>query len=493
MRDLWLEHLQLRLPQRPDALLGERLYGCIRQAILDGVFATGSRLPASRELAQGLGISRNTVTKVFDQLLVEGFLTARVGSGTFVADLDSAYPLRQPGGALPDASSDAPTGLSRRGAALIEHASASVRQWGAFMPGVPDVRLFPHARLQRRLATLSATAAPGMLSYPEQGGDPQLRRALANHLTLVRGVHCAPERILITEGLHQGIDLISRLLADPGDLAWLEEPGYWGIRRLLEINGLDTQPVAVDDEGMRPEEPFGRTPRLIFTTPSHHYPLGAVMSIQRRRQLLDLARRFDALIVEDDYDSEFRYSGSPIPSLQGLEPGAPVIYAGTFSKTIYPGLRIAYLVLPEALAEGFSSAYLDLHRGGHGLTQRALAEFIDSGEYARHVRRMRSVYGRRREQLSSLIDARFGASLLPADARDRAGLHLVLQLPDAVDDVALAGEAAAQGVLVRPLSRYYTGQTVRRGLMLGYASVDESEMRAPFERLAACIERAMAE
>lgn len=486
MSDLWIDHLQLSLPLRHEQRLNERLYGAIREAILTQVFAPGARLPASRTLADGLGISRNTVTRVFDQLLIEGFVTTRIGAGTFVSVLED--PGHSVSATSPQATTDVANDLlSQRGQRLVEHSSAAVHQWGAFMPGVPDVRLFPSARLQRDMVRLARTATPTLYSYPGQGGDPLLREALAQHLNVTRGVRCDPRQILIVEGAHQGLDLITRLLTDPGDLAWVEEPGYWGIRRLLDINSVVASSVPVDGEGMCIDAQAGPSPRLIFTTPSHHYPLGSVMSIQRRRQLLAYARTYQSLIIEDDYDSEFRYTSSPVPALQGLEPDAPVIYVGTFSKTIYPGLRIAYLVLPKNLLGSFERAYLDLHRGGHGLLQRALGEFIQRGDYARHIRRVRGIYGRRRDYLASLIETRFGADMLPLEARDSAGLHLTLPLPQTVDDSAITQRAAERQVLVRPLSRYYQTPNQQRGLLLGYACVAEDEMDKPFNALAECM------
>ncbi|MGJ8516251.1 MocR-like pyridoxine biosynthesis transcription factor PdxR [Carnimonas bestiolae] len=488
MYELWIDLLQLTLPERTERCLNERLYGAIRDAILNRTFNAGARLPASRELAAGLGISRNTVTRVFDQLMIEGFVETQIGSGTYVADVQGSV---EKSATSVNGISAAPLRLSERGAALASHSSAAVKQWGAFMPGVPDVRLFPHARLQKRVARVLHAASPGVLSYPEQAGSPVLREALVKHLRVARGLQCDPSQIVIVEGAHQGIDLIIRLLADVGDSAWLEEPGYWGIRRLLEINGVQAHPVPVDDEGITLPKQSTPPPRLIFTTPSHHYPLGAVMSIQRRRQLLAYARQHQAIIIEDDYDSEFRYTGSPVPALSGLEADAPVIYVGTFSKTICPNLRVAYMVLPQALSDYFQRAYLDVYRGGHTATQQALGEFIESGEYAQHIRRMRGVYGRRRDALSGLVEARFGSQLLSKEASDSAGLHLTLRLPPFIDDADLARAVAQQGVLTRPLSRYYLGQSLSRGLLLGYACVSEDEMIQPFDALAECVAKVL--
>ncbi|WP_256744064.1 aminotransferase-like domain-containing protein, partial [Cronobacter sakazakii] len=264
---------------------------------------------------------------------------------------------------------------------------------------------------------------------------------------------------------------------------------YWGIRHVLQMNEVNITPVTVDRAGMVPPESAGTPPRLIFVTPSHQYPLGAVMSLERRQRLLTLARQTGSWIVEDDYDSEFRFSGQPIPALQGLVADPPVIYIGTFSKTLYPGLRIGYVVLPRALAHEMKTAHAELYRGGHSIIQAALAEFIEAGHYSAHIRRMRLLYGRRRACLTTLITRYLGPEAL-SDFSDNAGLHLVLNLPDDADDVEIARLANARDILVRPLSRYYLTENRRRGLLMGFACVAEEKMEGAFKALLACIEAA---
>jgi GntR family transcriptional regulator/MocR family aminotransferase len=475
----------------PGRAINRTLYECLREAILDGALGAGTRLPASRELASELGASRNSVTHAYEQLLAEGYLRALTGSGTYVAEelpeqvlwSRRAGPSRESS----TAQQGGLRGLSRRGQALVEGALASHVQWGAFMPGVPDVRLFPQKLFSQLAARVQRKAPPEWLSYATGGGHPPLREALATHLRHVRSVECAPEQILITEGVHQAVDLVSRVLADEGDRAWMEEPGYWGIRSILAMNGVRVQGVPVDSEGLKvPRNADLKPPRLIFVTPSHQYPLGSVMSLPRRLALLDYARRHGSWIVEDDYDSEFRFSGHPIPSLQGLAPTGPVIYIGTFSKTLYPGLRVAYMVLPASLVEAFRKAHSELYREGHLLTQATLAEFICEGHYAAHIRRMRLVYAARRSALTALTDTWLGRDWLHPD-ESNAGLHLVLSLPDDMNDVKVAQRAFDKGVLVRPLSRYYSGSKSARGLLLGFACVAEEDMLAPFERLVECL------
>lgn len=478
------------LSQQTATTLGKRLYDALQQAIGQGDIATGTRLPASRDLACELHVSRNTVLWAYEQLQAEGYVETRTGSGTFVCrQLPESHPLRD---SLPEAGPDAPfpmASLSRRGSQLLAQGGAGARQWGAFMPGVPDVSHFPRdiwRKITRRLSHRLPLAA---LSYTAPGGYGPLQQALVDHLRIVRSVQCSADQILIGAGIHQILDLLAKMLCDPGDRAWIEEPGYWGIRNVLTINGVDVEPVAVDDEGMTLPEPGEGfcPPRLICVTPSHQYPLGTVMSMQRRKGLVALARAWGSVIIEDDYDSEFRFYEQPIPALQGLCDDAPVIYLGTFSKTLYPGLRISYAVLPRALAGRIKMAHSELYRGGNGLAQLTLAEFIREGHYAAHVRRIRQLYRKRREALVAVIERTLGPEYV--ERQSHAGLHLILALPQSIDDVALSAELEQCGILTRPLSGYYMGTARRHGLLLGYACVDAGEMAQTFmpvaERLAA--------
>lgn len=486
MRSLVADLLSLRVQAQQDEFLHKRVYNALRLAILDGSLPPLSRLPPSRDLAQELALSRNTVLTVYEQLLAEGYITSRPGSGTFVArtlpdSFLSSPDIVQSADALTSAC-----GLSTRGARLLESVSASPRQWGAFIPGVPDVSAFPHQLFSKIQARISRRPLPQRLTYSSQGGSPELQIALVDYLRVARSVRCTPEQILITEGIHQAIDLVTRMLCNPGDDAWVEEPSYWGIRNILQMNEVNTCPIGVDHAGMNPPEQSGPPPRLIFVTPSHQYPLGPVMSLERRQRLLALAHRGGSWIVEDDYDSEFRFSGQPIPALQGLVAEPPVIYIGTFSKTLYPGLRLGYVVLPRPLMHELKTAHAELYRGGHALIQTALAEFIQAGHYTAHIRRMRLLYGRRRAFLTALITRYMGKAAL-SEFNDNAGLHLVLNLPDDADDVAVARLANAQDILVRPLSRYYLTQARRKGLLMGFACVPEEKMEGAFKRLMACI------
>ncbi|WP_343550359.1 PLP-dependent aminotransferase family protein [Pantoea sp.] len=488
MRSLYADHVLERLQFMPEGTLQQRLLACMQAAIVEGIFPRATRLPATRDLARELAVSRNTVLNVYENLMAQGYVTARTGSGTWIAEHlpeGSLNTPRNPAANTPLAAK--PAAISKRGASLLGHANASPYQWGAFVPGAPDVTQFPHKLFSQIQARLNREPDVERLIYSSNGGCPQLRQALAEYLSVARSVRADADQIIITEGIHQAVDLVSRVLCDPGDHVWIEEPGYWGTRNLLRINGLKINAIAVDEQGLIPDlPPRSRAPKMIFVTPSHQYPLGVHLSLERRKQLLDLAHKHKTWLVEDDYDSEFRFSGQPFPSLQGFEPNAPVIYMGTFSKTLYPALRLGYLVVPKTLAQPLRVAAAELYRGGHLLVQRALAEFIQKGHYMAHVRRMRKLYSQRRRFLISLIERYLGAAFLPL-VNHEAGLHLVMNLPNGCDDVAVAGLALRRGVKVRPLSQYYMHPQERRGLLLGFACVDERQCQDAFGTLKGCL------
>lgn len=483
LSDLLLQHLDAAGPVPRN----RQLYSIMRAAILDARLPAGARLPASRDLARDLGISRNTVLYAYEQLRAEGYVLSRTGSGTYVADTMPEDSL------LPHSAASRPDGgkarirLSQRGLALTLNGRASRRQWGAFMPGVPDITAFPVKIWQKLTQQRWRAPRVDQLTYGYGGGEPELKRVLAQYLRTARSVVCEPEQVVITEGIHQAIHLCVQLLADGGDRAWIEDPGYWGIQKILRNCDVETVPIPVDAEGIHPGlRDMRRPPRLIFVTPSHQYPLGHVMSLARRRLLLQYARRHEAWIVEDDYDSEFRYAGRPLASLQGLEAEARVLYAGTFSKTLFPGLRIGYLVLPPALVEPFQTGMGELYREGRWVTQSVLADFIGEGYYAAHIRRMRLLYGHRRALLQDAVARHMGAaSVVSADSH--AGLHLTIGLPPGVDDVELSRRGLEQGLIALPLSRYYLQQPPTHGLVLGYGCVRDDAIEPLLAKLAALI------
>ncbi len=467
---------------RPALAMNRQIYQAIRDAILTHVLPVGLQLPSSRELAQELAVARNTIMYAYEQLIAEGYLETRSGAGTFIAD---TVPVPRKAGAPADAS-DTPLLLSQRGQTLVQHAGASNVQWGAFMPGVPDVTEFPHKTWSRLQTKVWRSSNVDLLTYGAGAGYMPLREAIANYLRVARSVNCDASQVLITTGIHQSIDLAARMLGDAGDTAWVEEPGYWGTVSMLRSLGITARPIALDADGIcPPEAELATPPRFLFATPSHQYPLGSVMSLSRRRMLLEYASAQRVWIMEDDYDSEFRYESRPLASLQGMDSGARVLYMGTFSKTLFPGLRIGFLVVPPALAAPFATGMSELYRGGQQFTQAVLADFISEGHFSTHIRRMRVLYGERLRLLQQAVQQHFGARVLTSGAD--AGLHLTLRLPDGCDDAAIARAAMAQGIVVRPLSAYYRNPTSARGLILGYACVPHASIAPLFARLATII------
>ena len=427
MRSIVGDLLLLRLAEASAEPMNRRLYRGLREAILEGAIAADTRLPASRDLAAELGIARNTVVHVYSQLLAEGYTRSRQGNGTFVnASLPDSF-LSSGRRARPAAAPQPRAALSPRGAAIVDGASASPYQWGAFMPGVPDLTEFPHRKFGRIVSALWRNPPPDLLTYAHGGGLPALREALAQHLALTRSIDCDPEQLIITEGSHQAIDLASRILGDPGEVAWVEDP-LLGARTVLQANGLRIRHLPVDEEGMQvPQEAGGEPPRFIFVTPSHQYPLGPVMSLARRRQLLAVARRHGSWIIEDDYDSEFRF-GAAHRLAAGAGAGCARDLHGHLQQDPVPGAARGLSGAAAPLVAAFQAAHAELYREGHQMTHAALAAFIADGHYAAHIRRMRMLYGRRRAMLVNLIERRLGADWLHRDA-SLAGLHLVLTLP----------------------------------------------------------------
>jgi GntR family transcriptional regulator / MocR family aminotransferase len=456
--------------------LNRQLYEALKRALLDGRLSAGERLPSSRELATDLRLARNTVVAAIGQLTLEGHLSSRVGSGTYVSDHFPRAPRR--------AESMGPITagrLSTRGHALAHTHRAQDREVQPFTPGIPDFGAFPIALWQRLQNRHWRMAYPDMLDYCDNGGHAPLRRAVAQHLRVLRSVQLDADDVIITTGTQQSLELCARLLADAGDTAWIEDPAYWGAVKAFMAAGLALQPVAVDDQGLDPAQASGPPPRLIYVTPSHHYPSGAVMTLARRHLLLGAAREHGAWILEDDYDSEFRLSGQPVSSLAGLDTDGRVLYMGSFSKVLYPGLKLGYLVVPRSLRDAFRSAHYDLNRPGQLPLQAALAEFIDMGHFSTALRRARQTYALRRNALIAAL----APCLSPLPQRGpqqqqqlqpdgiyisgaEQGIHLCLRLPGAVDDQALAARASSHGMTVRPLSAYCLHRRDCSGLVIGY-------------------------
>ena len=487
--------LSARLDRSSPEPMYRQLLQQMQQAILTGELGPGTKLPSSRTLAADLSIARNTVLHVYDQLTAEGYVLTTTGSGTYVADTrPDAAAIHVPGAAPPPSSADEPPlpdaqgGLSMRGRQLIEHAGVSRRQWGAFMPGVPDVSEFPSRTWSRLQARLWKEANPELLTYAPGGGYRPLRRALADYLRVARSVKCSPDQVIITTGIHQSIDLAVRLLSDIGDRAWVEEPCYWGVRSVLQAAGLTLTPVPVDQSA----RPACQRHAASAAARARH----AVASVPARdgdepRATPDAARiRAPAPLL--DHRGRLRQRvplrQPPARIAAGADDGGRVIYVGSLGKMLFPGLRMGYMVVPEHLVDTFRTGLSELYREGQLMQQAVLAEFIMDGHLTSHVRRMRTLYGERRQLMIDAIRARFGDAL-PVMG-DEAGLHLVLGLPDACDDRAVTQSAFDAGVIVRPLTSYYSSlDTARRGLLLGYACVPHEGIGPAFDTLANTIER----
>lgn len=456
--------------------LSRQIYRQLRAAILDGRVRAGEPLPPTRELARRLAISRNTVAAAYDRLAAEGFLSGRVGAGTFV--LDAGAPSR----AAPDASPLRPREVWE-----------SISAWPGRLPdvrwdfraGLPDVRLFPYEPWRR---IMSGVLRPSGLGDPERAGDPaglpELRAAIARHAGVSRSVRAGAADVVVTSGIQQALDLIGRVLLEPGAVVAVEDPGYPPARLLFRSLGMRVTGVPVDAEGLRVDA-LPDDARAVYVTPSHQFPLGMPMSLPRRRALLDWARTRDVVIVEDDYDTEYRYGGRPIEPLQSLDGDGRVLYVGSFSKIMRPVLRLGFVVAPPALhralrlARYVSSWHADLP------VQAALARFIDEGLLARHIRRSRREYQARHELVAALLAERFGAWLEPVPSA--AGLHLSATLPDGADDAAVVRRAAAEGVGLFALSEFTVSGPPVRGLVFGYGAVRTREIGAGLERLRAVL------
>lgn len=456
------------------APLYRQLTDWFRHAILDGRMRAGQRLPSTRGLAKELGISRIPVLSAYEQLLAEGYLESAVGAGTRVARSlpgDTASPVRAP------AAGSARRKVARRVAATRLPEPMWLRNQGAFRVGLPALEHFP-AKTWTRLITRHARSTPHeAMLYGDAQGLASFREAIAAYLGTFRGVRCEASQILVTTGSQQGLQCAAQALLDPGDKVWLEEPGYPGARQAFALAGARLVPVRVDAEGL--DVAFGirraRDARLAYITPSHQFPLGSTLSATRRMALLDWAERSGAWIVEDDYDSEYRFGGRPLAALQGSDAGGRVIYVGSFSKVMFPALRLGYVVLPRDLMPAFRLIRDATDTFTATLPQAAMADFIREGHFARHLRRTRQVY---RERYTALVEA-IGKELpgkLELVGTD-TGMHLSAFLPRGVDDVDFTRRAAAAGISVRPLSICYLKPPERGGLILGYGGATPAQIR----------------
>jgi len=464
------------------------LYEALRAEILEGRMRPGARLPGTRDLAGQYGLSRGTIVSAFDQLISEGYVEGSVGSGTYVNRIlpDELLEVARETGAHRPAQGKSKRRISQYGRRLNPFPSSEMRRARAFRTDLPALDLFPTALWTQISARRQRRVSISLLLGCEPMGYRPLRNAIADYLTSSRGVRCAPEQVAIVSGVQEALDLVARLFLNPGDRVAMEDPGYPGAAIVFEGVGARVSAVPVDDEGIELGGRRLRGSRLVYVTPAHQFPMGTTMSLPRRLELLEWARKSGALIFEDDYDSEYRYSGRPIPALQGLDHHGMVLFAGSFSKVLFPSLRLGYLVIPPDLIPHFAAAISVTSRHAPVLEQAVLCDFITEGHFGRHLRRMRQVYG---ERLSVLLEsARARLAGLLEISNVEAGLQTAGWLRDGIDGASAAKAAAARNVEVVPLSRYSRGPMSREGLQLGFAAVDAGEIRRGVRDLAVALE-----
>lgn len=477
--------------------LHKQLYEGLRSTILRGQLPVGTRLPSTRAFALELGVSRATVQLTFEQLIAEGYLRGRTGSGTYV---DSSF--------LPEGveklakntqhphfeSAERP--ISQRGRAWLSAPFFPRPQiipgqgvQRAFRVGMPDVDSFPLKTWQQLLMRSWRYMQRDLFDHQYAAGYRPLREAIASYLATARGVRCTAEQVIIVNGSQQGIDLAARVLLNPGEQVWMEDPGYLGARGALLGAEASLVPVPIDAEGLVVQAGKERAPRarLAFVTPSHQFPLGVTMSMARRQSLLEWARTTGAWVLEDDYDSEFRYVGRPLAALQGIDRENRVIYLGTMSKVLLPAVRLGYLVVPPDLIDAFVAAHLFTDMYLPLLEQIALAAFLEEGHFVRHIRHMRQLYRERQGTLLEMAKQHLSGTMeLQPDV---AGMHLIGWLPLEYDDRQVACAATRVSVDVSPLSLYTLEERQRAGILLGYTAVRPQEMRTGLERLASILVR----
>lgn len=482
----WLLSLTLA-PDSPMPIY-RQIYAGLRSAILGGQLAPGTPLPSTRTLANQLGLSRTTIVTAFELLIAEGYVESRAGAGTVVASAlpdDLLRPSQTPTDHQPARSAD--RSLSRRGSLLAATPITTGRDEGlpiAFRPGLPSLDDFPFALWARLVARRHRRPPRELLAYGDPAGYRPLREAIATYVSESRAVRCQPEQVLVVTGTQQAIDLTARVLLDPGDSVWVEDPGYLGARGALLGAGAALVPVPVDEQGLDVAAGIARCPgaRMIYVTPSHQYPLGVTLSLQRRLALLEWAARAGAWVLEDDYDSEYRYAGRPLAALQGLDTAERVIYLGTFSKVMFPSLCLAFLVVPGDLVESFVTSRALVNRHSPSLDQAALTDFIVDGHFVRHIRRMRTLYAERQAILVETAAHELAGRLsVPAP---EAGLHVVGWLPADQDDRRVAAMAAQYAVEAPPLTPFGIEPVANPGLLLGYAAIPPAEIVAGVRRLA---------
>ncbi len=464
--------------------IGSQVYHAIRNAILEGRLSSGSRLPSSRTLAEMMSISRNSVIAGFERLIDEGYLFTRRGAGTFVANTipdviisdkwnKIPYPPFSP---QPQSPLDTLNPNMQKAHAFWQQSQPTINSSPIFHVGVGCVDLFPHELWGRLLRRVWRQSKKALATFNSPTGYTPLKEMICQYVQSTRGLSCQSEQIVIVNGTQQAINLTTRVLLQEGDTVWLDDPGYDSARGIFTSYGIKTYPISSDINGMNISQGIAQCPeaKLIFTTPSHQFPLGNTLSLSRRIALLEWASSNNVWIFEDDYNSEFRYHSKPIQSLQGLDKYQRVIYAGTFSKMMYPGFRLGFLVVPLSLVDAFKAAkyYTDSHSGF--LEQATLALFISQGHYARHVRRIRKACYERYQVLTHTIKTHL-SHVFHVEPTD-SGIHIVCWLQPGYTEEYIVKKARNIGLAIQPLSRYCIQSYSRQGVLLGYAAHNTNEI-----------------
>jgi GntR family transcriptional regulator / MocR family aminotransferase len=453
------------LDRSSPANLHRQLYAQLRSLIEGRVLPSGSALPSTRIMAKDLSVGRNTVIAACDQLALEGYISLRPRTPPLVMVLPTPVAIAK------KTPIDSNSSISWRGKVMLAQPYHHGKPGHvAFHPGLPDSDNFPFSTWSKLLSRRAKLARHDLFGTYHIKGYPPLCEAIARYLTVSRGVNCKPEQIVITNGAQSAFDLLARLLIDPGDTVWMEEPGYYGAGAAFLSAGAKLSALNVNDAGWDLVPPSA-TPRLIFVTPSCHHPLGITMPMEQRLNLIHLAEKWNAWIIEDDYDSEYRFQGHPIPALQGISAANRVVYVGTFAKILFPAMRLGFLVVPEILREGISAALSVTGQFAPLLTQAALADFMNEGHFTRHLRRMRRLYAARRQYFMDICEDYLGEWL--SLRRTDAGIQLVGLFHNDCDDKTVARAALEQGINVSPLSIQYRHGSIQRGLVMGFAAADE--------------------
>ena len=488
------------MPHPPFIILDEKsalplyrqIYETIRRSILNGEFYSGKQLPATRLLAKQLGVSRMTVLNAYDQLTAEGYLESKTGAGTFVAEHLPEEFLNTPRVEKEKGAAEIPPRrlkFSAYGKTVLQESRAILRYNRpmppiAFQHGLAAIDEFPFEVWTKLANKAYRTLERQAFGYGDAAGFFPLREAIAAHLKSIRAVNCTPEQVIITGGAQPAFDLIGRVFLEPKMEVWIENPCYFGIKQAFQSFDAKFVPVPVDEDGfnLAAALKLSRKARLAYVTPSHQYPLGVMMSLPRRLKLLEWARAAQAWIIEDDYDSEFRYTGRPLPSLQGLDQDGRVLYVGTFSKTIFPALRLGCLVVPRDLVEIFTTVHALSGSQSPLVEQATLAEFISEGHFTRHVRRMRRLYEERQFTLVTELKKHLAGWLEVKNLN--SGMHIIGWLPDGVSDKLAAAQAAQFGVRTATVSAHSLTKSKRGGLILGYTATNEMQIKKGVRQLA---------